>query len=77
MSARDTERPPAREQRAGAESRFADAASVARARFRLTLVSLPAPVPHTVRLRRLLKVARRAFGFRVVGVEQIDEEVAR
>jgi len=40
-----------------------------RERFVLTLESLPEKVPSEVRLRRLLKLALRAFGLRCVRVE--------
>lgn len=40
--------------------------------FQITLESRPDPVPEIVRLRRLLKLSWRAFGFRCVRVEEIN-----
>jgi len=37
----------------------------------------PDPVPVTVRLRRLLRAARRSFGLRVISVERVDLEEIR
>lgn len=40
--------------------------------FRITLRSLPNPAPSTVRLRQLLKLSLRVFGFRCVDVRQVE-----
>lgn len=39
--------------------------------FLLTLVPVPGDVPPIVRIRRALKVLRRAFGLRCVSVEEL------
>jgi hypothetical protein len=39
--------------------------------FHLTLRPLPDRTPATVRLRRLLKILLRAYGFRVLGLRQV------
>ncbi len=41
-------------------------------RYTLSLVAKPSEVPATVRLRKLLKVALRAFGLKCVGIARID-----
>ena len=45
--------------------------------YRLTLRALPATVPAVVRLRRLLKMAGRAFGFKAIEVEELPVEEKR
>jgi hypothetical protein len=45
--------------------------------FSLVLRSLPADVPARIRLRRLLKILRRAFGFQCVDIRELTPADAR
>jgi hypothetical protein len=44
----------------------------AQPRYRLTLRSEPLAVPPIIRLRRLLKALRRAYGFQCLTVEEVS-----
>ena len=45
-----------------------------RERYSVTLEAKADEVPSTIRLRRLLKVALRAFGLKCIGVTRIDHD---
>jgi hypothetical protein len=47
---------------------------VSKPTYTITLEAQPNAIPETVRLRRLLKLALRAFGFRCVSVKEIKKK---